>query len=99
MFSELSHWFECATQAAKPTVEAIDLNYFVDLEFDRAGWYSLGHHDHDDFSAIVKAHDPDSLFSQQPVQLAWASISGQYVQLSHFPCSGFEPITYVEGLD
>jgi hypothetical protein len=82
-----------------PLDPKIELTYFVDPEHDLAGWYSLGHHDPAEFFAAVTAREPDSLFSIDRVQLAWAKFGNHRFKLCHLPDAGYQPITYVEAWD
>lgn len=100
MVTDAFNEFDSSIAQISPQQEPeINLLYFVDLDNDLVGWYSLGHHDPDEFFAAVSEHNPDSLFLRDRVQLAWAKFADRRFELCHFPEAGFQPITYVEGMD
>lgn len=72
---------------------------FVDLYFDTAGWYAVGHHNPEQFLAVVTKHDSYySGFSVAQVKQTWATFNGNDFEITNKPVPGAVAITIIEDL-
>lgn len=79
------------------TERNIALKTFIDLYFDTAGWYALGHHEPKAFlAAVVKQQPYAKKFSTTQVQLTWAKFEGKDFEITEVPISGSQAITLLE---
>lgn len=79
----------------------INIQNFVDLSFDTAGWYALGHYEPKKFLANVIKHDSYySRFSVNQVRLTWAKFKGDKnnFEIIDKPASGAVAITLIADL-
>lgn len=74
----------------------ISLKPFIDIFFDTIGWYSLGHHEPEQFLRAIVNQNPHSDFSPEQVHLTWAKFEGDNFEMSDLPIEGAQAITLVE---
>jgi hypothetical protein len=74
----------------------INIEFFVDLDEDIAGWYALGHHDPKEFLAIVVRQNPGIKLSCDEVKLIWAKFEHEdFLASIEKPTDSILPITFL----
>lgn len=74
----------------------ISLKRFVDFYFDTVGWYALGHHEPEKFLAAIVKQEPHVKYSIAQVQLTWAKVEGNDIEVTDTPVEGSQAITVLE---
>ncbi|MGH2413162.1 MAG: hypothetical protein ACRDEA_05640 [Microcystaceae cyanobacterium] len=89
------HLFLKDTQAQAHST-AISLHHFVDFDLDTVGWYTLGHHDPQDFMTAVVQRDSNFNVLVAQVQLTWAIFQDNDFEITDSPVPGSQAITLIE---